>query len=96
MQKATTYRDMFLGPKDAIPTIPDESVLDDCLINYDKTQPPVFLGHYWMNGDPVILAPNIACVDWSVAKPHGKLVAYSWMGENVLNNEHFQFVEREN
>jgi hypothetical protein len=96
MQKATTYRDMFLGPKDAIPTIPDEPVLDDCLINYDKTQPPVFLGHYWMNGNPDILGPNIACVDWSVAKPHGKLVAYSWMGENVLNNEHFQFVEREN
>jgi len=35
MQEATTYRDMFLGPVDAVPTIPDEPVTDDCLINYD-------------------------------------------------------------
>ncbi|AKO64874.1 hypothetical protein VI34_04465 [Methylophilales bacterium MBRSG12] len=95
MQEATTYRDMFLGPEDAIPTIPDEPVTDDCLINYDVTQPPVFMGHYWMNGEPKTLASNIACVDWSVARVHGKLVAYSWMGENELNNNHFAFVERE-
>jgi hypothetical protein len=95
MQEATTYRDMFLGPEDAVPTIPDEPVTDDCLINYDVTQPPVFMGHYWMNGEPKTLASNIACVDWSVARVHGKLVAYSWMGENELNNDHFAFVERE-
>ena len=95
MQEATTYRDMFLGPADAVPTIPDEAVTGDCLINYDKTQPPVFMGHYWMSGEPQTLASNIACVDWSVARVHGKLVAYSWMGENELNNDHFAFVERE-
>ena len=94
MQEVTTYRDMFLGPSDAIPTIPDEPVKDNCLINYGASQPPVFIGHYWMSGEPQKLASNIACVDWSVARVHGKLVSYSWMGENELSNDHFVFVER--
>ena len=94
MQEVTTYRDMFLGPSDAIPTIPDEPVKDNCLINYGASQPPVFMGHYWMSGEPKTLASNIACVDWSVARVHGKLVSYSWMGENELSNDHFVFVER--
>ena len=95
MQEVTTYRDMFLGPSDAIPTIPDEPVMDNCLINYGTSQPPVFIGHYWMSGEPQKLTSNIACVDWSVARAHGKLVSYSWMGENELSNDHFEFVERE-
>jgi hypothetical protein len=31
--------------------------------------------------DPVPLAPNIACLDYSVAQLGGKLVAYRWDGE---------------
>lgn len=31
-------------------------------------------------GVPEPLAPNIACLDYSVAKPGGKLVAYRWSG----------------
>ena len=48
---------------------------------------PVFIGHYWLRGEPRPLAPNVACVDYSVAKG-GHLVAYRWDGE-ALREEGF-------
>ena len=45
------------------------------LVTIGHDEKPVFLGHYWMEGDPAPLATNIACLDYSVAKPGGKLVA---------------------
>ena len=36
----------------------------------------------------------IACLDYSVAKPAGRLTAYRWGGEQVLKNERFVWVER--
>ena len=43
---------------------------------------------------PAALAPNIACLDYSVAKPGGKLVAYRWDGEQTLSGEKFEWVDR--
>lgn len=61
----------------------------DKLRPYPLTAPPVFVGHYWMRAEtPSVLAPNVACVDYSVAKG-GYLCAYRWDGEAVLNNDHF-------
>jgi len=51
--------------------------------------PPVVLGHYWLESVPESLAPNIACLDYSVAKRDGKLVAYSWNGGSTLNTASF-------
>ena len=48
---------------------------------YDASDKPCFIGHYWLSGDPEPLAPNVACLDYSVAK-NGKLVAYRWSGES--------------
>jgi len=37
-------------------------------VPYSLEEKPVFIGHYWMKGNkPELLAPNVACVDWSVA-----------------------------
>lgn len=47
-----------------------------------------------MEGEPEPLARNIACVDFSVAKPGGKLVAYRWDGEDELSSDKFVWVER--
>jgi hypothetical protein len=47
-----------------------------------------------MEGDPKPLAPNIACTDYSVAKPGGKLVAYRWDGERNLESDKFVAVTR--
>ncbi len=93
-QNARTYRDAFLGPESAKTHIPDDEITGDHLVEYSHDAPPVFLGHYWMEGAPEPLAPNIACLDYSVAKPGGKLVAYRWNGEKELNREKFVWVER--
>lgn len=56
---------------------------------YPKDGKPVFVGHYWLRGErPMLLAPNVACLDWSVAKG-GFLCAYRHDGESVLNADHF-------
>ena len=61
---------------------------------YSHFEPPVFLGHYWMEGDPKQLAQNIACLDYSVAVPGGKLVSYRWNGEQAIKDENFVSVYR--
>jgi len=57
---------------------------------YDASDKPCFIGHYWLSGDPEPLAANVACLDYSVAK-NGKLVAYRWSGEAVLEKDNFVF-----
>ena len=91
---ATTYRTAFLGPDSARTHIPDDEIAGDHLVEYGNHEVPVFLGHYWFEGAPCPLAPNIACLDYSVAKPGGKLVAYRWDGEQTLGQDKFVWVER--
>jgi len=93
-RNATTYRDAFMGPESARTHIPDDDIAGDHLVDYAHTAPPVFLGHYWMEGVPAPLAENIACLDYSVAKPGGKLVAYRWNGEHRLQQQAFVSVAR--
>jgi hypothetical protein len=38
------------------------------LIQHSHDQPPVFLGHYWIEGNPEPLTADIACLDYSVVK----------------------------
>ena len=91
---AITYREAFMGPESARTHIPDDEINGDHLVDYSHDAPPVFLGHYWLEGDPEPLAPNIACLDYSVAKPGGKLVAYRWSGEQDLKQENYVWVDR--
>ena len=93
-QTATTYKQAFMGPESALTHIPDDEIEGDHLIDYHHQLPPVFLGHYWMEGEIKPLADNIACVDYSVAKPGGKLVAYQFSGEQVLSKDNFVMVDR--
>ena len=90
----TTFREAYMGPESARTHIPDDEVHGDHLIEYAHDAPPVFLGHYWLEGIPEPLAPNIACLDYSVAKPGGKLVAYQWEGEQTLRRVKFIWVDR--
>jgi hypothetical protein len=46
---------------------------------------PIFLGHHWFSGQPVIECPKLACLDWSAALS-GPLVSYRWDGEETLSN----------
>ncbi len=68
-----------------------EAVVDEAS-PYPAGEKPVFVGHYWLRGErPSLLATNVACVDWSVAKG-GFLCAYRWDGEQTLNEERFVWV----
>ncbi len=72
--------------------------LDDAVIAaatpYPATAKPVFVGHYWLSAQrPELLADNVACLDYSVAKG-GFLCAYRWDGEQRLSDENFVWVER--
>jgi hypothetical protein len=83
--QGTTYREVYMGPESALTHIPDDPIQGDHMVEYGHDEKPVFLGHYWMEGDPTPIATNIACLDYSVAKPGGKLVAYRWDGESQID-----------
>jgi hypothetical protein len=78
--------------------LPSESLMPERLLEpsvvasakpYPIDAKPVFFGHYWLNdAKPEILADNVACVDYSVAK-QGFLCAYRWSGERKLTNASF-------
>lgn len=55
---------------------------------YPQDAPPVFFGHYWLTGAPVLQGPNVACLDYSVARG-GTLVGYRWDGERRLASDRF-------
>jgi hypothetical protein len=71
--------------------------LDEAIIAaatpYPATAKPVFVGHYWLSANrPGVLAENVACLDYSVAKG-GFLCGYRWSGEQKLNNDNFVWVK---
>ena len=79
-----TFHSLCMPECDTVPKVPvDTAALK---LGYAPTEPPVFVGHYWLPpATPELLAPNVACVDYSVAKPGGMLAAYRWDGEAVLD-----------
>jgi hypothetical protein len=84
---ATTYRDLAMMPEDLRERLPTLRVARDARSPYDNAK-PVFFGHYWMTGQPVLQSGSAACVDYSAAK-EGPLVAYQWDGESTLSAAHF-------
>ncbi len=82
-----TFRDYSIEAIDCDLPLP-ETVRDEA-VPYPADEKPVFIGHYWMRGPkPELLAGNVACVDWSVAKG-GFLCAYRWDGERELDGRKF-------
>ena len=51
---------------------------------YGVTEKPVFFGHYWLRGTPLLFRHNVCCLDYSVARD-GQLVAYRFDGEKELS-----------
>ena len=84
-KESGTFQSLAIGPETGIP---DDPIGVEHLITYGHDAPPVFVGHYWLKGTPELLAPNVACLDYSVAMPDGQLVAYRWEGEQVLDVRH--------
>jgi hypothetical protein len=91
-----TFYDMCFPTAENIPELPiPADVYAELGDGYGPKHPPAFVGHYWLNdATPTILAQNLACVDYSVAKEGGQLAAYRWDGERILSNEKFVCVRR--
>jgi hypothetical protein len=94
LNEADTYADLALPPYviERNPQLHSEALPVDLDIGYVKDQPPVLFGHYWFEGNPVPEATNVACLDYSVPRATGKLVAYRWSGEKKLSAQNFTSV----
>lgn len=92
-----TYNDVVFQP-DPLPEFMVHRELSAIekqkLLSYPATEPPVFVGHYWMSGMPEPIQSNIACIDYSAVK-YGKLVAYRMDDEQTLDKTKFIWVEVE-
>jgi len=92
--RGTTYRDYaFTFRERERALIPDAGLTPEAVAGarpYGAGEPPVLFGHYWMPGElaPAPLAPNVACLDYSVARG-GRLCAYRWDGESTLQPARF-------
>ena len=82
-----TYRELALIADDQRTAVP-ELPLPPHWRPSASDGPPVFIGHYWMTGEPTLLTPRLACVDYSAARS-GPLVAYRWQGEPELQARGF-------
>jgi hypothetical protein len=84
-----TYRDLAIPGSDTLPNQCIGTEIEAKLPGYPQTASPVMIGHYWLTpAKPQPLAPNVACLDYSVAAG-GPLVAYRWQGEHVLARSSF-------
>lgn len=84
---AVTFRESAIVDAATRPSLPDLPIPEDVGFGYCGAK-PVFIGHYWMDGPPALLAPRVACVDYSAGR--GKpLVAYRWQGETDLLESRF-------
>ncbi len=87
----TNYKKISVESIDNLP----ESNVDLSLLSnsdyYIEKDKPVFFGHYWLNGKPMLYRDNICCLDYSIAN-QGKLVAYRFDGEQILSNKKIIYV----
>jgi hypothetical protein len=82
-----TFRDVVILDGDDHAGVPDRPLGAD-YAGAPVVGAPVFIGHYWMTGTPMLQSPKVACVDYSAAR-NGPLVAYRWDGEQVLDAARF-------
>ena len=89
-----TYSEVVYQP-DPLPEHLEHWVLNqaekDSLLTYDSAEKPVFFGHYWLQGTPKPVKPNIGCLDYSAVK-FGRLVAYRYNYEKSLHADQYEWV----
>ena len=69
--------------------LPDiELDLDPSLL-YPAAAQPVFFGHYWRTGEPVLIGARAVCVDYSAARKNEPLVAYRYRAGDELAQSNF-------
>ncbi len=91
--RANRLREVALVPKGNENTVPDIGI-PDSIRPVPITGAPIFIGHHWFSGEPALEDDKIFCLDWSVAREGGRLVAYRWDGETHLHPANIHWVGR--
>ena len=101
-KKTDIYDDIVFQP-DPLPEDMQQQVLTKeeklQLVFYSENEKPLFIGHYWLGGEPMLVSKNIACLDYSAVNG-GKLVAYNFnvdkeLAVGKLDNKNFVYVDCE-
>ncbi|WP_367106526.1 metallophosphoesterase [uncultured Psychrobacter sp.] len=78
-----TIHEIARAPTSALAQIPIDALAEN--IDFAlKTNKPVFVGHYWLAGNPEPLSPQVVCTDYSAAVDSGYLTAYQLDTNNPL------------
>lgn len=93
-READTYRRAAMLPEGGRQRLPQEQIPAHLRLGYQGDK-PVFFGHYWLRGQPAPMSESSACLDYSIAKG-GKLVAYRWDGERIIDASKFCWIESAN
>jgi hypothetical protein len=86
-----TYKSISVEPLENLPELPVNANALDSIDYYLSNDKKVFFGHYWLKGEPTLYKDNICCLDYSVAKG-GKLIAYRYDEESILENAKITYV----
>lgn len=66
--------DIARAPSSDLAQIPEQALVHN--LDFElKTDKPIFIGHYWLNGNPEPLSSQVVCTDYSAAAT-GHLTAY--------------------
>jgi len=87
----TSYKHYSVVSTESLPEDPIDPALLNSGWHYEESEKPVFFGHYWLSGEPMLFRHNVCCLDYSVAK-EGPLVAYRFDGEQQLDASKFVMV----
>lgn len=98
-EQRQTYNDVVFQP-DPLPQQLRQQALSAeekaRMLHYSADEKPLFIGHYWLRGQPQLVSRNIACLDYSAVN-NGKLVAYRMEADaRQLDAANFVFVDLEN
>ncbi len=87
-----TIHDIARAPKSGLAQIPVDALAEN--IDFAlKTHKPIFVGHYWLTGEPQLLSPQVVCIDYSAAVDSGYLTCYQLDTEQPLPLDSTNFVQ---
>ena len=70
-----TIHQIARAPNSGLAQIPKDALSEN--IDFAlKTHKPVFVGHYWLTGEPLPLSAQVICTDYSAAVDSGYLTCY--------------------
>ena len=87
-----TIHEIARAPHSGLAQIPVDALAEN--IDFAlKTHKPVFVGHYWLTGEPEPLSSQVICTDYSAAVDSGYLTCYQLDTNNPLPLKATNFVQ---